>query len=54
MMFFIHKAKIMTNTDFNIDEFGALEVYDESGQSVILSSLWKKNPALLVFVRHFG
>ncbi len=44
----------MANKDINIDEFGALNVYDESGQSVILSSLWEKNPAMLVFVCHFG
>jgi hypothetical protein len=43
-----------TKTDINIDAFGALVVYDESGQPVLLSSLWTKNPALLVFVRHFG
>lgn len=42
------------NTDINIDAFGALEVQDQSGTSIVLSSLWKKNPALLVFVRHFG
>lgn len=54
MMYFFHEAKIMTIIDINFDEFGAIEVYDESGKSVVLSSLWQKNPALLVFVRHFG
>lgn len=44
----------MTNIDININDFGAIEVYDDSTQAVKLSSLWKKNPALLVFVRHFG
>lgn len=34
----------MTNSDINIDEFGALAVYDDSGQAVKLSSLWKKKP----------
>ena len=53
-MFFFYEANNMKNIDIKIDEFGAIEVYDESGQSVILSSLWQENPALLVFVRHFG
>ena len=53
-MFFFHEANNMKNIDINIEKFGAIEVYDESGQSFILSSLWQKNPALLVFVRHFG
>lgn len=44
----------MTNIDINIDDFGAIEVYDDSGQAIKLSSFWKKKPALLVFVRHFG
>lgn len=43
-----------TNSAINIATFGALTVYDESGQSLMLSSLWQQNPALLVFVRHFG
>ena len=45
---------LKTDTDINMNTFGAITGYDESGQSIILSSLWQKNPAVLVFIRHFG
>lgn len=36
------------------EELGALSVLDEQGHSILMSSLWKTRPAVLVFVRHFG
>jgi peroxiredoxin len=27
---------------------------DESGESVVLSAYWQRQPTVLVFVRHFG
>jgi hypothetical protein len=36
------------------DEAGAILVEDLERRSVRLDSLWKAQPALLVFLRHFG
>lgn len=30
------------------------DVYDETGVTIALRSVWKSNPVVLVFVRHFG
>jgi len=32
----------------------ALPVYNERGASLVLSDLWAEQPAVVVFVRHFG
>ena len=44
----------MRTVDIDVGQFGAIEVYNDEGHSVSLSQLWEKNPAVLVFVRHFG
>jgi hypothetical protein len=31
-----------------------IELHDESGQPVRLSTLWRDRPLVLLFVRHFG
>ncbi len=31
-----------------------LRVLDEKNEYIVLSSLWRDNPAILVFIRHFG
>ncbi len=36
------------------DDLAKLTVLDESGQSVVLATLWAERPAALAFVRHFG
>ena len=37
-----------------MDAYAELEVFDEDEGRVPFSSLWSEDPALLVFVRHFG
>lgn len=44
----------MNHNEIKVEELGLIQVYDESGQSVELATLWSKTPAVLVFVRHFG
>ena len=44
----------MRKIEIDVNLFGAIEVYNDTGQQIPLSSLWEKNPAVLVFVRHFG
>lgn len=36
------------------DDLATMTVLDEDGASVLLGSLWRDQPAVLVFVRHFG
>ena len=36
------------------DDLAAMSVLDEAGAAVVLGSLWRDRPAVLVFVRHFG
>jgi hypothetical protein len=36
------------------DDLAALTVLDERGQPVLLGTLWRDTPAVLVLVRHFG
>ncbi|HLL23663.1 MAG TPA: hypothetical protein VK427_16105 [Kofleriaceae bacterium] len=36
------------------DDLASLTVLDEAGQTVVLGTLWRTQPAVLVFVRHFG
>ena len=35
-------------------QLASLEVKDPDGSSVRLGSLWEQQPAVLVWVRHFG
>ncbi len=44
----------MADTALNITKLGDLTLYNESGASIRLSSLWEKTTAVLVFIRHFG
>jgi hypothetical protein len=44
----------MVPYQISVEEFGSLNVYDESEEAVKLSSLWQRETAVLVFVRHFG
>ncbi|MEM9491695.1 MAG: hypothetical protein AAGC55_21290 [Myxococcota bacterium] len=37
-----------------INSLGSISVLDEHGGQVALTSLWREQPAILVFVRHFG
>ncbi len=36
------------------DDLATMTVLDSTGASVVLGTLWRDQPAVLVFVRHFG
>ena len=36
------------------DELADVELPDDEGNPVRLGSLWEEDPALLVFLRHYG
>ena len=36
------------------DDLATMTVLDEHGGAVVLGSLWRGQPAVLVFLRHFG
>lgn len=38
----------------DIKKLSACELLDEAGQPVPVSSLWEKQPAILIFLRHFA
>ncbi len=44
----------MGQYQISVEEFGSFNVYDDSEEAVKLSTLWQKETAVLVFVRHFG
>ncbi len=44
----------MVQYQISVERLGALTAYDDSEETVRLSTLWEKEPAVLVFVRHFG
>ena len=37
-----------------LKKLGHQEVLDETGDSTVLSTLWKDKKVVLVFIRHFG
>jgi hypothetical protein len=50
----IHKECEMVQYVISVEKFGSLDVYNDNEEPVKLSSLWLKETAVLVFVRHFG
>jgi len=44
----------MVQYQISVEEFGSLSAYDDRDEAVKLSTLWQKETAVLVFVRHFG
>jgi hypothetical protein len=44
----------MVQYQISVEDYGSLNVYNESEEAVKLSTLWQKETAVLVFVRHFG
>ena len=36
------------------DDLAAMTVLDEQGHAIVLGTLWRERPVVLVFVRHFG
>ncbi|MEP6860199.1 MAG: hypothetical protein ABJE66_06240 [Deltaproteobacteria bacterium] len=36
------------------DDLSTMNVLDANGKPVLLGTLWRDRPAVLVFVRHFG
>lgn len=36
------------------DDLATMTVLDAAGTSVVLGTLWRDRPIVLVFVRHFG
>ncbi len=44
----------MVQNQISVEKLGSLTVYNDSEEAVKLSSLWQKQTAVLVFVRHFG
>jgi len=43
---------IIDETD--VQQLGEKTILDENGGSIIMSSLWKDQRAVIVFLRHFG
>ena len=44
----------MVEYDVSVEHLSQLGVYDEQGKKMLLSELWAAQPAVMVFVRHFG
>ena len=44
----------MVHQDISLEQFGSITVYDDCEKAIQLSTLWQKQTAVLVFVRHFG
>ena len=44
----------MVENEISVEQFGSITVYDECEKAIQLSTLWQKETAVLVFVRHFG
>ncbi len=44
----------MVEYQISIEKFASLSVYNDREEAIKLSSLWEKQTAVLVFVRHFG
>lgn len=44
----------MEYKNVSVEDLGNGIVFNEKREQVKLSSLWQKNTAVLVFVRHFG
>ena len=44
----------MKNDNVSVKNLGELFVHNERKEPVKLSSFWKEETAVLVFVRHFG
>ncbi len=44
----------MGQYQISVEQFGSLTAYDESGETVMFSTLWQEKAAVFVFVRHFG
>lgn len=38
----------------NILALNRLKIFNEKNEAILISSLWKETPAVLVFIRHFG
>ncbi len=36
------------------DDLAPMTVLDEQNDTVVLGTLWRDRPAVLVFIRHFG
>jgi hypothetical protein len=47
-------AKVAQTDNVSTEHLASLEVLNEYGEPVMLSKLWQTQPAVLVFVRHFG
>jgi peroxiredoxin len=49
-------ASVVNDTSIHVDmdEFKMCTVLDETGRSNPLRSLWEKQPAIFIFLRHFG
>ena len=44
----------MVDYQISVEQFGSITVYDDCEEVIQLSTLWQKETAVLVFVRHFG
>lgn len=44
----------MVQNEISVEHLGSLKAYDEYEEAIQLSTLWQKETAVLVFVRHFG
>lgn len=44
----------MEGNNISVEKLGTIDVFDEQGETIHLAQLWADQPAVLVFVRHFG
>lgn len=44
----------MENHMFSVDNLSQVVVFDEHAEKTVLADLWGQQPAVMVFVRHFG
>ena len=44
----------MVQSKISVEQFGFITVYDDCEKAIQLSTLWQKETAVMVFVRHFG
>lgn len=44
----------MKQEEISLETLGKMTVLEDSDKPVVMASLWRDKPAVLVFVRHFG
>lgn len=44
----------MSDSSIDLEDFGKLSILDENSVSITIKQFWQENPAILIFIRHFG